>query len=158
MKWGMNMDEKMFSQRVHACADRLWRISWSILRNGADCDDALQNALLCAWRGIRGLKNDAYFETWLTRILINESRSLLRKRARLPGALPEAICERETPENVDLSDTLGALEVKLRLPLVLHYMEGYSVKEISDMLCLPETTVKWRMHAARKQLRDEWKK
>lgn len=149
------MDERTFSKKVRGCTDRLWRIAWSILRNGADCDDALQNALLCAWRGIHSLKNEVYFETWLTRILINECKSLLRRRARLPGPLPESVFETEQPANTELSDAIGTLDVKLRIPLVLHYMEGYSTKEISVMLRLPETTVKWRMHTARKQLKDE---
>lgn len=102
------------------------------------------------------MKDEAYFETWLTRILINESKSLLRRRAHMPGALPESLPEPEAPDNMALSEALGSLDVKLRIPLVLHYMEGYSVKEIAALLRLPETTIKWRMHEGRKRLKDEW--
>lgn len=148
------MNEREFSERVRTCADRLWRIAWSILQNGADCDDALQNALLSAWRGVHRLRNDAYFETWLTRILINESRSLMRKRRRSSGIVAQEIPEQDVPQNTALADAIGALELKFRIPLILHYMEGYSIKEIGEILRLSETTVKWRMHMARKQLRE----
>ena len=55
-----------------------------------------------------------------------------------------------------MRDAIFALPLSLRLPLLLHYMEGYSVKETARMLHLPETTVHWRLHAARKRIRDEW--
>ncbi|MDO4355325.1 MAG: RNA polymerase sigma factor [Clostridia bacterium] len=152
------MSEQEFSRRVRACTGRLWRISYSILRNGADCDDALQEALLRAWRGIRSLKQPEFFDTWLTRILINECRRVLRRRGNQPQALPEALAEEEAPSsNPVLRDAILALPVPLRVPLVLHYLEGYTIKEVSQMLNLPVTTVNWRLHSARKQIRDEWK-
>ena len=150
------MNAKAFSDRVRACRDKLWRVSYAILRNGADCDDALQEALLRAWRQIDGLKDERYFDTWLTRIMINESKRILKKRSErtaqpMTQELPQA--------NTDcpaLHDAIMALPVSLRLPLVLHYMEGYCVKEIAQMLGLPATTVQWRLHSARKQIRDDW--
>jgi len=149
------MNEREFSQRVRACTDRLWRISYAIVRNGADCDDALQEALLRAWRQIGSLREDKYFETWLTRILINEARRILARRSSRPLSLPDDVKDDDS-EYPALRDAIMALPVKLRLPLVLHYMEGYSVKEIAEMLRLPATTVQWRLHSARKQIRDEW--
>ena len=76
------MNEREFSQRVRNCRDKLWRVSYAILRNGADCDDALQEALLRAWRQIGSLREEKYFDTWLTRILINEAKRILRQRQK----------------------------------------------------------------------------
>jgi len=149
------MNEREFSQRVRNCREKLWRISYAMLRNGADCDDALQEALLRAWRQIGSLREERYFETWLTRILINEAKRILKKRMPGAGELNENTQVQNTA-NPALHDAIMALPVSLRLPLVLHYMEGYAVKEVADMLKLPVTTVQWRLHSARVRIRDDW--
>ena len=149
------MNEREFCRRVRDCRDRLWRVSYAILRNGADCDDALQEALLRAWRQIGSLREEKYFDTWLTRILINECKRILKQRSGRGEVLPENVQAAEA-SNRELHEAVLALPVNLRIPLVLHYAEGYSVKEVADMLQLPETTVQWRLHSARKQIRDDW--
>ena len=108
-----------------------------------------------AWRQIGSLREEKYFKTWLTRILINEAKRILKRRVNAPGQIAEK-AEAADSANPDLHDAILALPVGLRIPLVLHYMEGYSVKEISAMLQLPVTTVQWRLHSARKQIRDDW--
>lgn len=149
---GVNrMTETVFSERVRALQGPLWRIAWAILRNGADCDDAIQETLLRAWNRISSLRDETVFDAWLMRILVNECKDILRRRARRPQTSMEAAPELAAPvENTALRDAIFAL------PLLLHYMEGYSVKETARMLHLPETTVHWRLHAARKRIRDEW--
>ena len=147
------MSEREFSQRAMRCAPKLWRIAYLILRNGADCDDAVQEALLRAWAHIGSLRDPALFETWLVRILINAARTQLRRRpdaARLAEALPAE----EPPPDGALRDAIRGLEMKYRVPLVLHHLEGYSLEECAAMLRLPVSTVKWRLHQARKQLKD----
>lgn len=152
------MNERKFSARVRMLTDRLWRISWTLLQNGADCDDALQETLLRAWQSIHTLQNISYFNTWIVRILINECKSMLRRRRNRPQAMPEQMPEKALPDHRELREAILALPMNLRIPLVLHYIEGYSVKEISTMLRLPQTTVNWRLHSARKVLRDDLKK
>ena len=150
------MTEREFSDRVRALRGPLWRVAWTILRSGADCDDAIQEALLRAWTRIDSLRDERRFATWLTRILINECKSLLRRRARRPQAPLESAPEPAAPQgNPYLRDAILALPLEHRLPLALHYMEGYSVRETARMLGLPETTVQWRLHAARRKLRDD---
>ena len=151
------MTERAFTERVRMLEGPLWRIAWAMLRNGADCDDAVQESLLRAWRRIDSLRDESTFDAWLMRILVNECKSLLRRRARRPLTPLDAAPEPAAPaENAALRDAIFALPLNLRLPLLLHYMEGYSVKETARMLRLPETTVHWRLHAARKRIRDEW--
>ena len=147
------MDAKEFSNRAMACAERLWRISYLTLQNPADCDDAVQEALLRAWANRRRLRDERLFETWLVRILINCARDLLRKR-RAVQPLDENLTAAE-PEDAKLRDALCALDVKYRLPIVLHHLEGYNLDECAAMLGLPVSTVKWRLYAARKQLRSQ---
>ena len=85
------MDEREFSRRVRSMRDRLWRVSFSILRSTADSEDAMQEALLRAWKNVHSLRDKSLFETWLTRILIIECRRLIRKRpdsTEIPESLP----------------------------------------------------------------------
>lgn len=147
------MDEREFSNRAMACAERLWRISYLTLRNPTDCDDAVQEALLKAWAHRDRLKDKALFETWLVRILINCARDMLRKRRPLVE-LDEKLAA-DAPDDPELRDALCELDVKYRLPIVLHHLEGYSLEECSGMLNIPVSTVKWRLHTGRKQLRAQ---
>ena len=68
------MTEREFSEQVQSMYQSLWRVSYSILRNGADCDDAVQEALFRAWARINTLKDSRAFRPWLTRILVNECK------------------------------------------------------------------------------------
>ena len=119
------MNELEFSERAMACAERLWRISYLILRNPADCDDAVQEALMRGWTGLGKLRSEEYFETWLVRILINVSRNMLKRR-RLSVELNENLAG-EQPPDTELRDAIRMLEMKYRMPLILHHLEGYSL-------------------------------
>ena len=148
------MDKSEFEQRSLAMAQRLYRIAYTILYSDADCKDAVSEALLRAWVNRSTLRNPALFETWLARILINIGRDMLKKRSMLRGGeLSDAIPAREPPDPA-LGAALQSLELKYRLIITMHHIEGYSLKEIAALLKLPLSTVKWRLHAGRRMLRD----
>ena len=144
------MDNQEFSRRVAEARDKLFRISYTLLHNEQDCADALQEALLRAWQHLGRLREERYFDTWLVRILINECKRL-RARRQPVISVPAAPFE---PDDRALHDALQALEEKYRLPVVLHYLEGYSLEEIAWLLRIPVGTVKSRMFTGRKRLRD----
>ncbi len=131
----------------------LYRVAYGLMLNRADCADAVQEALLRAWEKRHTLRDKSLFSTWLTRILINECYTLLRRRKRsLPlSALPEPTAPPDA--DIELHDAIARLDAKLRLPLVLHYMEGYPVSDVAAMLRLPSGTVKTRLSKARRMLR-----
>ena len=148
------MDRKVFIKRVLAMEDRMYRVSFGILRNRQDQMDAIQEAVIRAWENIGRLQKEEYFETWLTRILINRCYDLLNARGR---SVPlEQIAECPAPEttNRELRDAIRSLAPDLRLLIVLHYMEGYKLREIAAMLKLPVNTVSTRLLRARKKLRE----
>lgn len=142
-----------FIQRVRACERRLYRVARTMLPQECDCEDAVQEALLRAWDRRDTLRQEAYFETWLIRILINQCKTFYRRRppepAELAGDIPQA-----APEETPLLEALAALPRKQRVTLELHYIEGYSVAETARILRLPEGTVKWRLKRGREQLRE----
>lgn len=148
------MERAEYTERVRACERRLYRVARTMLHSEADCEDAVQEALLRAWAKLYTLREPAYFETWLIRILINQCRQLCRRRPAEVVALPEDLPAAEADDS-DLLDALLALPEKPRIALELHYIEGYSVKACARMLAVPEGTVKWRLSRGRALLRRE---
>lgn len=147
------MTDKQFSERAINCAERLHRISYLILGREADCEDAVQEALLRAWTHLSSLRSEEYFETWLIRILINESRRILRHRRSHPTEeLPLSLAAPEPPDRA-LHDAVLALDSKFRIPIILHHLEGYSMREIAGMLNIPESAVKFRLRRGRELLK-----
>lgn len=150
------MDKEEFTRAVLEYESTLYRVAKSMLGSEADCADAAQNALLRAWEKQHTLRVTAYFKTWLTRILINECRAMLRQRARFVPLEEEAAEGEIAPErDSGLYEAVMGLDVKYRVPFVLYYIEGFRTREIASMLKLPEGTVKTRLRRAREILRTE---
>jgi len=150
---GCGLNSSEFSERVLAIEAALYRVAYGLLLNRTDCADAVQETLLRGWEKRHTLRDSRYFQTWLIRILINECYSMLRRRKKV---IPlDEVPEPAAPPDADrtLHDAIARLDRKLRLPVVLHYMEGYSVGEVAELLRLPAGTVKTRLFKARKILR-----
>lgn len=146
------MDKNEFAARVVAQTDRMYRIAYVLLRDPEDCRDAMQEAALRAWEKRRSLREERYFATWLTRILINECRSIQRKR-RPRVALEELPEPSAPPHDPALSIALAALPEKLRLPLTMYAVEGMTYEEVAQALRLPRSTIVGRIQRARNELK-----
>ena len=85
------MTKADFIRRVRGCERRLYRVARTMLPSEADCEDAVQEALLRAWDRLDTLREEAYFETWLMRIVINQCRTFYRRRPPAPAQLTEDI-------------------------------------------------------------------
>ncbi|MBQ7886356.1 MAG: sigma-70 family RNA polymerase sigma factor [Clostridia bacterium] len=133
----------------------LYRLSLSILRSQADAQDAVQQGMLRAWEKRRQVSEEGKIRAWLTRIVVNECRNIQRKRMRVfPVAdMPKGAQAEYMSEESELREAIDALPEKLRTPLLLSCMEGFSEREIAQALGVPATTVKSRLHRARKALR-----
>jgi len=149
------VSERALTAKMQEQLEPLYRLSLSILRSQADAQDAVQQGMLRAWEKRRQVSEEYRIRAWLVRIVINECRNIQRKRMRVfPMAqMPEAVCTEDVMQDGELAGAMNALAEKLRTPLLLHYMEGFSEKEIAEILNIPATTVKSRMHRARKALR-----
>lgn len=84
------LNKNEFTQKVLDAESTLYHVAKSILRSEADCEDAVQEAIAIAWQKLPTLKTDAYFTTWLVRILINECKSVLRR----PKAAGDIACSK----------------------------------------------------------------
>ncbi|MCL2810455.1 MAG: RNA polymerase sigma factor [Clostridia bacterium] len=146
------MNPRDFEARIMAQATRYYRIAKSILGNDADCEDAMQEAMIKAWSNLRKLNNPQYFETWMCRILINECKTLLRRsKRRATIALSETIPLPEPPDPM-VWEALQKIDIQHRVPLTLHHANGYTLQEAARILNLPVSTVKWRIHRGKQAL------
>lgn len=146
------MTREAFESQIIQMQDRLYRISYGILQNPVDQADAVQECITKALVKRASLRHDAYLQTWLTRILINVCNDMLKKRKRelpteeMPIVIPPT-------GNRDMIEAFGELEEKLRIPIILHHIEGYKTEEIARILRIPLSTVKGRLVRGRNQLR-----
>jgi len=151
------VDKKEFAERVHAMQERLYRMTYGQLREEQDRRDAVQEAILKAWQSRERLRDPAYFETWLIRILINECHNIQRAGRRLVPVekLPEKPYVEKNMEgsDADLREAVLALPMKLRLPVMLHYIEGYTTEETGRILHVPAGTVRSRLKKARELMK-----
>ena len=117
----------------------------------------MQEAVLRAWQRLPGLQNPQFFETWLTRIVINECKSQLRRRSRRGETeLSPQLAAPVSPEP-ELHAALTALKWKYRVVLTLKYIDGYTIEEIARILTLPRGTVASRLDQAKRLLRAQMK-
>ena len=151
------VDEQTFVAEARAMERTLYRVARGYLRSPDECADAVQEALCKAWDKRQTVAPER-FRPWLTRIVINECRNIGRRKRRV---VPMADVEPPPPSDApapDLLDELSALPEKLRTPLLLHYLEGFSLDEVAATLRAPTGTVKSRLHQARKALRLQLEK
>lgn len=158
---------------IRAHNGRLFRVARGILRNDAEAEEALQEAYVSAFRGLRAFRGESTLSTWLTRIVVNEALGRLRKRRAadeasgpqsglaeiipFPGAAAPADPERDMAQKEILrfvERAIDALPDAFRTVFVARALEGLSVEEAADLLSLRPETVKTRLFRAREMLRE----
>lgn len=151
------MDKSIFTEKVLEAESTLYHVAKSILVQDADCEDAVQGAILKAYEKVNTLKDQKYFRTWLVRILINECYRLKRKKKAVVSydEYFEFAAAEENENYSELYIAISKLPVKIRTTIVLYYIEEYSVDEIKHILRIPSGTVKSRLAKGRKILKLE---
>lgn len=149
------MTSEAFTEAISEMVQTLYRVSCSQLSVEADREDAVQETLRRAWEKRASLKNDHHLQTWVIRILINVCHDIQRERQRMipTEKTPEPVMQAPT-ESINLRNCLFQLDERERIPIILHYIEGYEVKQIAAILHIPQGTVKSRLDRGRRQLKD----
>ena len=150
------MDIQTFEKEVLKIERLLYHVSWSMLSNQEDCADAVQEALTRAWEKRHSLQNTKAFRNWLVQILRNVCTDVLRKRknqrfTRIEEDALAAISSED--DHYSTLEMLQGLSPEHRLVVVLHYLEGYKIRDIAQMLATPAGTIKSRLMKARIYLR-----
>ena len=161
------VDEAAFADILNSYQGLMLRTAYSIVKDQDIAEDAVQYALIQAWRHLPGLREPGALRSWLLRIVVNQCISFKRHLARSTMFLQEAFAEQETEQasqvadyaegrverNWDLARAIEALPVKQRTAIALHYYQGMTLPEMSHALQTPENTLKKRIQAALSNLR-----
>ena len=154
-------DDVAFTELVDLDGDRCYAIAYRILRDAERAQDAVQQALLQAWRELPRLRDPERFGPWLHRLLVNacyeEARRHRRWSTRIRSLPVDGPGGPDTTVSVDDRDTLDRAFARLspehRTVFVLHHHAGLHLAEIADIVGVPEGTVKSRLHHATRSLR-----
>ena len=150
-----NKNPDAFAELIHICKKDLYRIAKSILSNDEDVADAIQETILISYEQLSLLQYPEYFKTWLIRILINQCNGLIRAGRRYVAIenIPDNGSFDTNQANVEFMMLMDSLDERYRTVLVLYYSEGFSVKEISEILDLTESAVKARLKRGREKVK-----
>jgi RNA polymerase sigma-70 factor (ECF subfamily) len=152
-------DADAFTELVRRHRDRLWAVALRTLGDREEAADAVQEALLSAFRRADTFRGDAAVTTWLHRIVVNACLDRIRRRAARPTA-PLGELDPAQPgdeagaveRRVDVSRALAQLPEAQRVALVLVDMEGLPVADAAQILGVPIGTVKSRCARGRSAL------
>jgi RNA polymerase sigma-70 factor (ECF subfamily) len=155
-------DRDAFSVLVNQVSDALYAVAQRILRDPGLAEDALQNALVLAWRRLPHLRDSERFEAWIHRILVHacydESR---RARPWIAAVRVVPVDGLSTPDGSatladrdELERAFRRLPIDQRAVFVLHHYLGLPLVEIAEMLEIPAGTARSRLHYATRGLRE----
>jgi RNA polymerase sigma-70 factor (ECF subfamily) len=154
-------DHEAFDALATAAYHRLYAIARRILRDGYGAEDAVQDALVNAWRNLRTLREPERFDAWLNSLLVNACRDQGRRTRRRPFEVPVLSIDQPTIEDrlgelVDRDELERAflqLTVEQRAALVLTHYVGMSAAEVGAILGIPVGTVYSRLHYGARTMR-----
>ena len=152
----------MFTNEQYTCPvkkyiDMVYRIGLNYLKNPADAEDVCQNVFMALLSQKKPFEGEEHLRNWLVRVAVNECKKVLRspwhRRESLEDHIPGIPFE--DPQHSDLYYSVMALPRNYRIPLYLHYYEGYSTEEVGQLLGLPGATVRTRLRRARQLLQKD---
>jgi RNA polymerase sigma-70 factor, ECF subfamily len=169
-------DQSTFAEHAEPFMGQLYTAALRMTRNPADAEDLLQETFLRAYRGFGGFEEGSNLKAWLYRILTNTYINQYRAKQRRPdetdlgeqedlflfrnlGGLEAARASRSAEDELmdfftdaEVRQAVDDLPVNFRIPVLLADVDGFSYKEIAEMLDIPIGTVMSRLHRGRKAL------
>jgi RNA polymerase sigma-70 factor (ECF subfamily) len=154
-------DRDAFAALVDLTSDRLYALAARILRDHDLAEDALQGALINAWRQLPTLRDPDRFDAWVRKVLVHACYAEARRRRSwaanvrvLPVDGPAGPDEILSVDDRDaLERAFRRLSVEHRAVFVLHHHQGLPLVEIADTLGIPAGTARSRLHHATRALR-----
>ncbi|EPD53302.1 TIGR02954 family RNA polymerase sigma-70 factor [Paenisporosarcina sp. HGH0030] len=151
-------DKKAFLHLIEIDKEKLYKMAYLYVKNENDALDIVQETITKAFVNMSTVKKEKYFNTWLTKILINTALDVLRKKSKII-LLKEEMVEKQSPdmrieEKMDLLQAIEQLEEKYKTVIILRYYRDLPVQQIADYLNCPEGTVKSNLHRAIQKLKQ----
>jgi RNA polymerase sigma-70 factor (ECF subfamily) len=163
-KWDKSEFERLLGGRIQV----LYNIAYSYFKNQQVASDALQDSVLLAFKSIDRLKDKEKFDAWITTILVNRCREILRKNKKASYeelsdnvlSLDNALWKGNESDyskvdtKLDVLNLLNKLNEKYREVIRLKYIGDYTLQEIATILDIPLGTVKSRLSTGIEKLRE----
>ena len=149
------MTQQDYAVRADALKEKLYGMAFLYLGSQSLAVDAVDEAVYLGLRACHRLREGAFFNTWLTRILINACNAELRRRRRevSMAELPETA--QEAFDALPLREAVGRLPRELKDVIILRYFTGLTLAETARTLDIPQGTVVTRQRKALRLLRLE---
>lgn len=155
-------DCSAFSELASLYTIELYRFSLYMTGNKEDAEDAVQEALLSAWKGIHSLKDNSLFKAWLFKILTNKCKTLLMKNNKMPDTLPveeyEFLVDYEEEGNLissaELKDALSTLTPPDAQIILLSIIGGFTSYELGVIYNMTPGAVRTRQKRALEKLKN----
>ena len=140
--------------------DHVFAIGFSYFKNSIDADDIVQETFLKLMRSGKDFESEDHLRNWIIKVAVNECKrvtlsSWFKRKEALEDYTDKLIFQE--PEDRDLFEAVMRLPKNYRQVTHLFYYEGYSVKEIAEILKIKESAVTTRLSRARKKLKEELK-
>lgn len=150
------LTDTQFGEYAEKYIDTVYRVAFSMLKNPHDADDVTQEVFLKLYTAYVEFQSEAHVKNWLIKVTVNACRNVFRTPWRKVEDIEEyaQTLGFETPEQSDLFLAVNSLDRKYRIAVHLYYFEGYSVKEIGEILGVSENTVSTRLARARGKLKS----
>lgn len=149
------LTNEQFTRLAERYIDTVFRVAYNCLKSAADADDVTQEVFLKLLREKKEFENDEHIKNWLIRVAINQCRNVLRSKWWRAESFEDyaATLAFDNREQSDLFRAVMDLPKKYRLPIYLHYYEGYSTQEIAGILKIPKNTVCTQLKRGRELLK-----
>lgn len=163
VKKSIKGNKKAFEKLIKQHYEQVYRTAFLYVHNQEDALDIVQESTYQALISIHTLKNPEYFMTWFTRIVIRCSGQLLSKKKNIIPLTEEIISRVRSDINVInedslyLRDAIGKLKENYRTTIILFYYYDYSIKTISEIMSIPEGTVKTYLSRGKAALKKSYK-
>lgn len=162
VKKAIKGDADSFNALIQNRRESIYKVAYSYVNNSEDALDIMQEVIYKALVSIKRLNEPEYFNTWLTRITINCSINYLNKSKKVISIDDKHIKDmtmpsKNTEEIMDLHEALNNLDAKYKTIVTLKYLEDLTLKDISDMLKLPLSTVKSHLYRGLEKLKIDLK-
>ena len=138
-------DKDAFCRLIDENVQSMYKVAAAYLKNDEDVADAIQDTILSCYENLKSLKQNRYFKTWMIQ---------KKKLVTYTDQMPETPFHEEKYAAMEWIQALEPLDSKYRLVVLLYYMEGFGIREISDILDMKESTVKSRLYRGRKQIAE----
>ncbi len=148
------LDTAQFNAYAAKYMDTVFRLAFSMLKSPADADDVTQNVLLSLYRTDYQFESDDHVRSWLMKVTVNECRKVWRRPFRSHENIDDyaETLAFEDSSYRDLFEAIMQLDRDKRTVIILYYIEGYSIKEIAEILGAHAATIGTRLARARAKL------